>query len=73
MAKAPEPKAAPAEKSLYRLKSAYWDGRIRHEVGDTLRFVPGTQPRTAELISEQSLPEMEAPVNPGADNEDDDE
>lgn len=73
MAKAAEKAVAPAaEKSLYRLRRRYWDGRAEHEIDSVLYFVPGTQPKTAVLVTEQSLPEMEAPA-PAPATEDDDE
>ena len=36
-----------AEKTLYKLKRAYWDGRKLHEAGSQLYFVEGEAPSTA--------------------------
>jgi len=72
MAKAPTPEAPAPEKSLYRLHRGFWDGRALHEAGDLLRFIPGTQPKTAELVSEQEKPELIAAPTPAPDEGDDD-
>jgi len=68
MAKIPE-KTVAAEKLRYRLSRRFWSGRVSHEIGEVLSFVPGTQPKTAVLVTEPE-PEISAAAENTAEDED---
>jgi len=49
------------EAKLYRLRRRYHDGRMLHQAGDKVYFVPGNAPSTAILVeSEQAAEAAEA-------------
>lgn len=51
------------KKLLYVLNSTYFSGTLRHQTGDVLYFLEGTQPKSATLAEEGEtatpLPEMD--------------
>lgn len=48
--KAPPKQKKPRPAGMYRLKSPYWDGRVRHEVGKELRFAKDKAPQSAKPL-----------------------
>lgn len=61
------------ETVLYRLTRRFSDGAETHEAGAHLRFVEGGAPRSAVLVSEQEVPELDLTEVPEITTDDDDE
>ena len=48
--KAPPVQKKPRPAGQYRLKSPFWDGRLRHEVGAELQFAKDKAPQSARFL-----------------------